>query len=290
MNKLYCDENLMVLRDMPTESIDLIYADPPFCTNRTQSGSVVSWRGGYDTAYSDDSGFDRQRTIAKGIGNNHITDPEWLERNAGTKWEFLKHICTNIHLYYFESLIPCVEECFRILKSTGAIYWHVDYRTAYLWRVVFRKIFADLNCFRSEIIWHYPNKVHLPNLKRKFSSNFNHILFYCKVDANQQPVHCLNLETESGTRKKMGSVWSIPYEPASKRVGYPTQKPLALLERIVRASSSEGDVVLDPFCGSGTTCVAAAALGRHYIGIDRNPDAIAITQKRLVAVQLKLGV
>ena len=86
----------------------------------------------------------------------------------------------------------------------------------------------------------------------------------------------------------MGCIWSIPYEPASHRVGYPTQKPIALLERIIKASSSEGDLVVDPFCGSGTTIVAAAALHRNYIGIDENPDAIAITRKRLKTLQLQL--
>ena len=280
-NTLYQGDNLTILRDMPSESVDLIYADPPFCTGKKQSGNYVSWRKEYGTSYEDDTDFDRQKNIEKGIGNNHITDPEWLERNKGTKWEFLKHICTNTHLYYFEKMTPIMEECFRVLKSTGALYWHVDYRTAYLYRVVFRKIFTDLNCFGNEIIWHYPNKVALPNTKKKFVSNFNHILYYRKVDRNQQPIHCLNLEYEPDTRKKMGCVWSIPTALGNERVGYPTQKPIKLLLRIIKASSHQGDVVLDLFAGSGTTLDAAEKLGRRWIGIDISDAAIHVIQSRL---------
>ena len=281
MNKLYQGDNLAILREMPDASVDLIYADPPFCTNKKQSGNYVSWQKEYNTSYEDDTDFDRQRNIEKSIGNNHTIDPEWLQRNENTKWEFLKHICTNTHLYYFEKIIPILEACFRVLKPTGALYWHVDYRTAYLYRVVFRKVFCDLNCFGNEIIWHYPNKGALPNTKNKFVSNFNHILFYRKVGRNQQPLHRLNLECEPGTKKKMGTVWRIPSALGNERVGYPTQKPIQLLARIIKASSNQGDTVLDPFCGSGTTLDAAQGLGRHWIGIDQNPDAIAITQKRL---------
>ena len=283
MNKLYCGDNLEIMQEMDDASVDLIYADPPFGTNNTQTGRCVSWRKQYGTSYEDKTDFDRQRNIEKGIGNNRITDPEWLERNRGTKWEFLKHICTNTQLYYFEQMIPIIEECFRVLKLTGACYFHIDYRTAYLYRIVFRKIFRDINCFGNEIIWHYPNKVPLPNLHRKFNTNFNYILFYRKVDVNQQPVHQLNLEYEPNTKKKMGCIWSIPYVTGSERVRYPTQKPIKLLERIIKASSNEGDLVLDPFCGSGTTLDAAESLGHQWIGIDQNPDAIAIVEERLKA-------
>lgn len=280
MNYIIQGNNLSILQNMPDNSVDLIYADPPFCTGRKQTGDVLSWRKSYDTHYEDSTDFDRQRNIAKGIGNNHTTDPEWLERNKGTDWEFLKHICTNTHLYYFEKMIPVIEECFRVLKPTGACYWHVDYRTAYLYRVVFRKVFRDLNCFGNEIIWHYPNKVGF-GITRKFVPNFNTILFYRKVDSDQQPIHCLNLEYEPNTQKKMGTVWSIPSAIGKERVRYPTQKPIQLLARIIRASSNEGDIVLDPFAGSGTTLDAAQSLNRKWIGIEQNPDAIEIIEKRL---------
>ena len=84
----------------------------------------------------------------------------------------------------------------------------------------------------------------------------------------------------------MGCVWTIPFCKKKARTGYPTQKPLALLYRIIKASSNEGDIVLDPFCGSGTTCVAANNLGRYYIGIDQNPDAIRIAEGRLAQLNL----
>ena len=211
MNQLLQGDNLTIMRDLPDASVDLIYADPPFCTNKKQTGATVSWQKEYDASYEDDTDFDRQNNIEKGIGNNHTIDPVWLERNEGTEWEFLTHICTNTHLFYFEKMIPIMQECFRVLKLTGALYWHVDYRTAYLYRVVFRKVFCDQNCFGNEIIWHYPNKVAMPNLTQKFNANFNHILFYRKVNTDQRPIHRLNLECELGTKKKMGTVWSIPY-------------------------------------------------------------------------------
>ena len=280
MNTLYQGDNLSILRNMPDESVDLIYADPPFCTNVKKKGNHVPWRKEYDASYEDNTDFDRQKNIEKGIGNNHIIDPEWLGRNKDTEWEFLKHICTNTHLYYFEEMIPIMQECFRVLKPTGALYWHVDYRTAYLYRVVFRGVFCDLNCFGNEIIWHYPNKTGF-GVKKKFNSNFNHILFYRKVGENQQPIHHLNLEYEPGTRKKMGCVWSIPYLQGNERVGYPTQKPMELLMRIIKASSNQHDIVLDPFAGSGTTLDAAHTLGRHWIGIDVGDAAIETIQERM---------
>ena len=284
MNQLFHGNNLDVLRSLPDTLVDLIYADPPFCTGEKQTGHYgIHWRKPYDTAYEDDTDYDRQRNIDRGLGgNNHLPDPDWLERNQGTRWEFLKEICTNTHLYYFEGMIPILEQCYRVLKPTGAIYWHVDYRTAYLYRVVFRKVFRDLGCFRNEIIWHYPNKAGF-GLSRKFNSNFNHILFYCKVDKEQRPLHRLNLEYEHDTKKKMGCVWTIPYLQGnnSERVGYPTQKPIKLLLRIIRASSNQGDVVLDPFAGSGTTLDAAECLGRQWIGIDKSAEAIEIIQDRL---------
>ena len=281
MNKLYQGDNLAILRSLPDASVDLIYADPPFCTGNKQSGGYLPTDKGCDTSYEDDTNFDRSKNIEKGIGNNQSTDAEWLERNKGTKWDFLKYICTNTHLYYFEKMIPIMEECFRILKLTGACYWHVDYRTAYLYRVVFRKVFCDLNCFGNEIIWHYPNKPHGISLSRKFNPNFNHILYYRKVDRNQQPIHRLNLEYEPDTKKKMGCVWSIPTTLGNERIGYPTQKPIELLARIIRASSNQHDIVLDPFSGSGTTLDAAHTLGRQWIGIDSGDEAINVIQGRL---------
>ena len=282
MNQLFQGDNLSVLREFPDASVDLIYADPPFCTGDTQTGNYgIHWRSAYAASYEDDTDFDRQRNIERGIGSNHVTDPDWLSRNQGTDWEFLKEICTNTHLYYFESMIPRLEECYRVLKSTGACYWHIDYRTAYLWRVVFRKVFSDLNCFGNEIIWHISNKVQMPGLKRKFNANFNHIFFYRKVGKNQRPLHQLNLDNEPDTQKKMGCVWSIPYCVGKERIGYPTQKPLALLSRIIKASSKQGDVVLDPFAGSGTTLDAAECLGRQWIGIEKSAEAVAMIQDRI---------
>ena len=118
-------------------------------------------------------------------------------------------------------------------------------------------------------------------LKRRFSNNHDYILFYTPIGKDHQTLHNLSYDFEANTKKKMGTVWDIPFAKGKERVGYPTQKPIRLLERIIKASSNQSDTVLDPFAGSGTTLDAAHTLGRAWIGIDVGDEAISVIQGRL---------
>ena len=285
MEKLFCGDNFKIMTDLPGESIDLVYADPPFNTKNQQDGTYVPWRKKNSKhGYSDKVSEFEKDTYSK---QDYLEQmQEWHQEHREHELYFLHHLCRPSELFYFFKYIPVIYQIKRLLKWGGALYYHIDYRTTHIWRVILSKIFTDKDCFNSEIIWHYPNKVPLPNTSNKFSMNHNTILFWTKYkQKTPDAIHKLNLAYESNTKIKQRTVWTIP---STRNPVYATQKPLALLERIIRASSNEGDTVLDPFCGSGTTIVAAASLKRNAIGIDQNPDAIKITKERLSQVQLQL--
>lgn len=274
MNRLYLGDNLSIMRSFPSDSIDLIATDPPFNTGKTQNGKIYSWRKPCESAYSDDSGYKRGKN-----GNNSYKNTEWHQRNKNGEWYFLSHFCNPNELYYFERMIPIIEELKRLMKRGGTLYWHCDYRTNAVYRIILNKIFGDRLSFRNELIWHYPNKTHPCLTKRSYLCNHNNVLVYTKVLPNQVLGNQLNLKEFEHLERC--TVWTIPYAPTTERVGYPTQKPIELYTRIIKASSNAGDVVLDPFCGSGTTLDAAECLGRKWIGIDQSEQAIDTTEKRL---------
>ena len=204
-----------------------------------------------------------------------------------------------------------LKEAHRVLKETGNIFVHCDNNASYIFRDILEEIFGSSN-FQSEIIWTYKR---WSNSKKGLINAHQTILFYSKTskfkfnriytnyspttnvdkllqervrDSNNKTVYKRddNGDTIAPKAKKgvpLSNVWDIPYlnPKAKERVGYPTQKPLALLETIIRLGSDPGDVVLDPFCGSGTTLVAAKLLDREYIGFDVSADAIDITNSRL---------
>ena len=177
--------------------------------------------------------------------------------------------------------IPRIKEMHRILKNTGSIYLQMDYRISHWIRIIMDDIFGYDN-FRNEIIWKYGLG---GSSNREFAKKHDNILFYVKSKD-----YVFNLQYEpatsnmmKGKMKKMTDIWDVPAlnNMAKERIGYNTQKPKALLERIIKASSNEGDIVADFFCGSGTTGVVAKELGRKYILCDINPRAIEITEQRL---------
>ena len=230
INKLYCMDNLELLKTLPSESIDLIYCDVLYNTGKKFKD------------YDD---------------------------NLGTPQEAIE--------WYKPRLI----EMKRVLKNTGSIYLQCDCRLVHYLKIEMDNIFG-LNNFRNEIIWKYGLG---GSGNREFAKKHDNILFYSK---SKEYVFNLQYETATsnkmkGCLKKMTSVWDIPNinNMAKERTGYNTQKPKELLERIIKASSNEGDIVADFFCGSGTTCVVAKELGRKYIGCDINPRAIEITNGRL---------
>lgn len=214
---------------------------------------------------------------------------------------------------YLEYMKSRIEDTRRVLKKTGSIFLHCDVSAAHYLRIILDEVFGEDN-FRSEIIWTYKR---WSNAKKGLLPGHQTIFFYSKTNAFK--FHTIYREYSPTTNidqilqerirncdgkssykydemgnvvlakeKKgvpMSDVWEIPFlnPKAKERTGYPTQKPVELLEKIIRISTDEGDCVLDPFCGSGTTLVAAKLLNRSYIGIDKNPSAIALCRQRLDA-------
>ena len=233
LNKVYNMDNLELLKQLPSNSIDLIYCDILYNTGKKFKD------------YDD---------------------------NLGTPEEAIE--------WYTPRLI----EMKRVLKDTGSIYLQMDYRLVHYMKVYMDELFGIKN-FRNEIVWKYGLG---GSGNREFAKKHDNILFYSKSNG-----YIFNIQYENATSnrlkgktKKMTDVWDIPTlnNMAKERTGYNTQKPKELLERIIKASSNEGDVVADFFCGSGTSLVVAKELGRNYIGCDINPKAIEITKKRLEEV------
>ena len=204
-----------------------------------------------------------------------------------------------------------MKQCYRVLKKTGSIFLHCDRSASHYLRVALDEVFGAGN-FRSEIVWVYRR---WSNTKKGLLNSHQIIYFYSKSQnykfnkffnsysptTNIDQIFQKRLRDENGKSsykisddgnyelmdKKNGvpltDVWEIPYlnPKARERVGYPTQKPILLLERIIELVTDKNDLVLDPFCGSGTTLVAAKLLNRKYIGIDISEEAISISRKRL---------
>ena len=199
-----------------------------------------------------------------------------------------------------------IKECHHVLKSTGSIYLHCDPTASHYLKIIMDNIFGVKN-FRNEIVWCY--KTSGKSIEH-FPRKHDIILFYSKsnrylfnemriIDTGKNISRYSKIDSEGNKYYMRSGKYKVVYKGtvpvndwwsdisaltnnAKERCGYPTQKPEALLERIIKASSNEGDLVLDPFCGSGTTCVAAKKLNRNYIGIDISNEAIDICKKRMI--------
>jgi DNA modification methylase len=274
VNKLILGDNLEILKNIPDETIDLIYLDPPFFSNRN-----------YEVIWGDE-------------GEIRSFQDRW----AGG----IDH--------YIGWLYERVEQMHRVLKSTGSIYLHCDWHAdAYIRVDILDKIFGMGN-FRNEIVWCYSIG---GKSKKTFGRKHDTVWFYTKSHKND---YVFNGKDASVPRKpnthmktgadidgrefqekkdaKTGKVYRYYLDEGKiaedywtdietlnredrERIGYPTQKPEALLERIIKTSSNKGDVVLDPFMGGGTTIAAADKLGRQWISIDQSPMAVKVTEFRL---------
>jgi DNA modification methylase len=269
-NTIYCGDCKDVLRHFPENSVDLIYLDPPFFSNRHYE---VIWGDGYEIRAFEDRWL--------GGVHNYIA---WMDER--------------------------VRECHRVLKETGSLYLHCDTHASHHLRVMLDNIFLDNN-FVSEIYWYYYNKMH-DYRKKVWPKATDTILMYAKerksdYTFNQQeedrekPVKQLarkkvkgkmvNVKDESGhvvyrvrDKRTVDNVWRIStIQPADRtqRYDFPTQKPEALLDRIIKASSNPKDIVLDPFCGCGTAIAVAERLGRRWIGVDVSPSACKLMKRRM---------
>ncbi len=264
-NKVIEADNLSALKTIPDASVQLIYIDPPFNTGRKQT------RGSSTT----------RRTESGRIGFK------------GFRYEVIRETVLSYDdefADYWSFLEPRLEEAWRVLNGTGTLYLHLDYREAHYAKVLLDALFGR-DCFLNEIIWAYD---YGGKSKSRWPAKHDTILVYVKDPENyyfdsatvdREPYMAPGLVTpEKVAKGKLPTdVWwhTIVSTTGREKTGYPTQKPLGILRRIIQASSREGDTVLDFFAGSGTTGAAAAALGRNFILIDQNPESIAVIEQRL---------
>lgn len=300
---IFCNDNLEVLGGINSDSIDLIYLDPPFNKNKKFTAPLGSSAEGAE--FSDI--FRAEDVKAEWLQTIKEDHPELHRYLNG-----IKGVGKHYNFAYLAYMAIRLIECQRLLKQTGSLYLHCDPTMSHYLKTTMDCIFGEEN-FRNEIVWCYkgPGKV-----TKYFKRKHDIVLFYAKSknsvfnqDDVRVPYHIATLnrrryaEGDKGIIKapsgcSLGQVASqfgagqIPEDwwtefpsggqmSKSERTGYPTQKPLALLERIIRASSNAGDLVLDPFCGCATTCIAAERLGRQWIGIDVSHKAFEIVKERL---------
>jgi site-specific DNA-methyltransferase (adenine-specific) len=265
-NTVYFGDNLAVLKSIPDSSVQLIYIDPPFNTGREQQRSKV-------TTKRNDQG---NRVGFKG------------QRYETVKSTILSY--DDQFANYWEFLEPRLEEAFRILNQTGTLYLHLDYREAHYAKVLLDALFGP-DCFLNEIIWAYD---YGGKSKSRWPSKHDTILVYVKdpskyyFDSNsvdREPYMAPGLVTPEKVEKgKLPTdVWwhTIVSPTGKEKTGYPTQKPIGILRRIIQASSKPGDTVLDFFAGSGTTGFVANELDRRFILIDQNSESIEVIKDRL---------
>jgi site-specific DNA-methyltransferase (adenine-specific) len=265
VNKVHFADNLSVLRDLADGSIDLVYIDPPFNTGRVQRKT-------------------RHRTMAREDGDRTgFGDKRYVtELGATTSY-------ADAFDDYLGFLEPRLREAHRVLKATGSLYFHIDYREAAYCKVLLDQIFGR-SSFVNEIVWAYD---YGGRPKNRWPAKHDDILFYAKDpkhytfntdDIDRIPYMAPGLVgPEKAARGKLptDTWWHTIVPPGgNESTGYATQKPLALLTRIIAASSNEGELVLDFFAGSGTTGVAALELGRRFILVDDNPQAIEAMRAR----------
>ncbi len=263
---IYCGDNLEMLKEVPDESVDLIYIDPPFNSNRN-----------YETFWHDTQ-------------ENRAFEDRFGDAQA-----------------YITYMRPRIVELYRVLKNTGSFYYHCDWHASHYIKVMLDEVFG-FNNFLNEIVWSYNTRTMATNW---FARKHDVLLFYKKGEQNvfnadlmrvphgEESLIQYNKVDENGRKYKQQSggkrtylnekgqpgsdVWQIQILGSRdpERLGYPTQKPTTLLEKIITASSNKGDIVLDAFCGCGTALVAAQKLGRKWIGIDISPTACRVMAQRL---------
>lgn len=266
---IYKNDCLNILAEMESNTIDMIYLDPPFFTQKKQK----------------------------------LKDNEGKEYCFDDCWKSMEE-----YIHFLELRII---QCKRVMKENGSLFFHCDSTASAYIKIMLDKVFG-YNNFRSEIIWSYKR---WSNAKNNLLGTHQIILYYSKtkhfkfnkIYTSYSPTTNIDQILQDRVRDDRGKVvykvdddgeivytnekkgvplsdvWEIPFlnPKAKERVGYPTQKPILLLERILLISTDEGDIVLDPFCGSGSTLVASQLLKRRYVGIDISEDAINLTKKRL---------
>ncbi len=266
MLDIYFGDNLEVIAGFQNESFDLIYIDPPFNTGKTQARTQIR-------TVRDENG---DRTGFKGKRYRTI--------KVGTK------AYRDLFPDYLGFLTPRLEEAHRLLAPNGSFFLHLDYREVHYAKVVLDQIFGR-DSFINEIIWAYDYGARSTN---RWSPKHDNILWYAKNpkeytfnfdEIDRIPYMAPGLvgpEKAAHGKTPTDTWWHTIVSPNGKeKTGYPTQKPLGIIERIVKVHSKRGDLLLDFFAGSGTLGEAAIRNGRRAILVDNNPEAIRVMVKRL---------
>ena len=264
-NKIYFGENLDVLQQLSDETVDLIYIDPPFNTGKKQARKQIS-------VELDENG-DRV-----GFGGNRYQTTVLGERGYRDAFDD-----------YLSFLELRLIEAYRVLKSNGSLYFHIDYREVHYCKLLLDEIFGR-DSFINEIIWAYDFG---GRSKKRWPAKHDNILFYAKnpkkYTFNRDEVDRIPYMAPGLVGKEKAARGKFPTDTwwhtivgtnSNEKTGYPTQKPVGVLKRIVAASSKMGDLVLDFFAGSGTTGEVCLELGRHFILVDNNRQAISVMQDR----------
>ncbi len=270
MLDIHFGDNLEVLRTLPDAAFALIYIDPPFNTGKVQARTRL--KTVRDEA-GDRTGFQGQRYRSIKLGTQSYAD---------------------IFSDYLEFLEPRLIEAHRLLTPDGSLFFHIDYREVHYCKVLLDGIFGR-DAFINEIIWAYDYGA---RATRRWSPKHDNILWYAKnpknytyrfEDIDRIPYMAPGLvgpEKAARGKTPTDTWWHTIVSPNGKeKTGYPTQKPLAILSRIIRVHTNPGDAVLDFFAGSGTTGEAALRLGRRATLVDNNPQAIEVMARRLAFAQ-----
>ena len=264
-SRIYFGDNYPILQSMLDSSIDLIYIDPPFNTGRTQARTRIRTIRSED---GDRKGFLGQQYKTVKLGSSAYAD---------------------VFDDFLEFITPRLEESHRLIKPDGSLFFHIDFREVHYCKIALDAIFGRAS-FINEIIWAYDFGA---RTKKRWPPKHDTILWYAKDPKNYKfnygeieriPYMAPGLVGPEKTArgKTPTDTWwhSIVGTNSQERTGYPTQKPEGVIRRIIMASSIKGDTVLDFFAGSGTTGVVCSGLGRNFILIDNNLDALKVMSKR----------
>jgi site-specific DNA-methyltransferase (adenine-specific) len=265
INKIFFADNLNVLREMENGCVDLFYIDPPFNTGKKQARAQIK--------VSRDEGGDRV-----GFGGNRYQTQVIGER------AYRDHFKD-----YLGFLEPRLLEAYRVLSPDGSLYFHIDYREAHYCKILLDEIFGR-DSFMNEIIWAYDFG---GRSKTRWPAKHDNILYYVKdpkhYTFNRDEVDRIPYMAPGLVGSKKAARGKFPTDTwwhtivgtnSKEKTGYPTQKPVGVLRRIVAASSNQGDLVMDFFAGSGTIGEVCLELGRPFILVDNNPQAITVMKKR----------
>jgi site-specific DNA-methyltransferase (adenine-specific) len=270
MNRIVQGDNLVVLQSLATASVELIYVDPPFNTGKRQSRTQMK-------TIRDEAG---DRT---GFGGRRYRTEVLEQQTGGAGYG-------DSFDDFLGFLRPRLIEAHRVLSPTGSLFFHIDYREVHYCKIMLDEIFGR-ECFQNEIIWAYDYGA---RATKRWPAKHDNILWYTKDpkqytfnlnESDRIPYMAPGLvgAKKAARGKTPTDVWwhTIVSPTGREKTGYATQKPLGILERIVRVHSNAGDTVMDFFAGSGTTGAAAAKHGRSFIMVDESAAAIAVMEKRL---------